>query len=187
MFSANGLPPYFRLHPRSLISAFVVRRYLDSIIAILSKSGISRLKRADLRVSWSDAPKTDFLMTWPIFKSIRSRHDWISKGVSVKHNSNALKWGHELFCAVALCLFVLQWKNDSDMLVHVYVLWLFWPLRVFWLICLPLQFRYKIGRRMKNRKKATIGRSKTQFSVNASTVSCVFAARWSQNNHSFCM
>ena len=42
-------------HPRSLFRAFVVRRCLDSIIAILSKSEISRLKRAGLRVTWSDA------------------------------------------------------------------------------------------------------------------------------------
>ena len=78
-------------HPRSLISAFVVCRCLDSIIVILSKSEISRLKRAGLRVTWSDVPKADFFMTWLIFKSIRSRHDWISKDNSVKHNSNALK------------------------------------------------------------------------------------------------
>ena len=42
-------------------------------------------------------------------------------------------------------------ENDSDMLV--YVLWLFWLLRVFWLICLSLQFWYKMSRRMKNLKK----------------------------------
>ena len=138
-------------HPHSLIRAFVFRRCLDSIIAILSKSEISRHKRAGLRVAWSDAQKADFFITRLIFKSIRSRHDWISKDVSVKHNSNALKWGHELFCALALCLFVQQRKTDSDMLV--YVLWLFWSLRMFWLICLPLQFRYKGSRRMKKKKK----------------------------------
>ena len=78
-------------HPRSLIRAFVVHRCLDSIIAILSKTEISRLKWAGLRVTWSDTPKADFLMTRLIFKSIKSRHDWISKNVSVKHKSNALK------------------------------------------------------------------------------------------------
>ena len=78
-------------HPRFLISAFVVCRCLDSIIAIMSKSEISRLKRAGLHVTWSDAPKADFLVAWLIFKSIRSRHDWISKDVSNKHNSNVLK------------------------------------------------------------------------------------------------
>ena len=78
-------------HPHSLIRAFVFRRCLDSIIAIPSKSEISRHKRAGLRVAWSDAQKADFFMTRLIFKSIRSRHDWISKDVSVKHNSNALK------------------------------------------------------------------------------------------------
>ena len=54
-------------HPHSLISAFVVRRCLDSIIAILSKSEITRLKRAGLHVTWSDAPKAGFLVTWLIF------------------------------------------------------------------------------------------------------------------------
>ena len=82
-----GQPAY----PRSLIGAFIVRRCLDSIIAILSKSEISRLKLAGLRVTWSDAKKAGFLMTWLTFKRIRSRHDWILKDVSVKHNSNALK------------------------------------------------------------------------------------------------
>ena len=44
----------------SLIRAFVFRRCLDSIIAILSKSVISRHKRAGWRVAWSDAQKADF-------------------------------------------------------------------------------------------------------------------------------
>ena len=47
-------------HPHSLIRAFVFRRCLDSVIAILSKSEISRHKRAGLRVAWSDAQKADF-------------------------------------------------------------------------------------------------------------------------------
>ena len=108
-------------HPHSLIRAFVFRRCLDSIIAILSKSEISRHNRAGLRVAWSDAQKADIFMTRLIFKSIRSRHDWISKDVSVKHNSNALKWGHVLcsstmfVCAakenwlwhVSICLMVI--------------------------------------------------------------------------------
>ena len=66
-------------HPQSDQS-----RCLDSIIAILSKSEISRHKRAGLRVAWSDAQKAEFFMTRLIFKSIRSRHDLISKDVSVK-------------------------------------------------------------------------------------------------------
>ena len=55
-------------HPRSLISAFVVRR-LDSIIPLLAKSNISRIQLAsvaeqtDLNLTWSQTPKTGFLVT----------------------------------------------------------------------------------------------------------------------------
>ena len=55
-------------HLRSLISAFVVR-YLDSIIPILAKSKISRLQlvsvveQAGLSLTWSETPKTGFLVT----------------------------------------------------------------------------------------------------------------------------
>ena len=75
----------------------------------LSKSEISRHKRAGLRVGWSDAQKADFVMTRLIFKSIRSRHDWISKDVSVKHNSNTLKWGHVL-CSSTMFVYAAK-KN----------------------------------------------------------------------------
>ena len=55
-------------HPRSLISAFVVRR-LDSIISLVSISEISSLQlvseseQAGLGLTWSHTPKTDFLVT----------------------------------------------------------------------------------------------------------------------------
>ena len=55
-------------HPRSLISTFVVR-YLDSIIHILAKSKISRLKlssvaaQVGLSRTWSETRKTYFLAT----------------------------------------------------------------------------------------------------------------------------
>ena len=64
-------------HPRSLSSAFVFR-YLDSIIPILAKSKISRLKlasvaaQAGLSRTWSETPKTGFLATRLILKG-RSR------------------------------------------------------------------------------------------------------------------
>ena len=97
-----------------------------------------------------------------------------------------------MFCAVALCLFVLQRKIDSDMLV--YVLWLFWPLRMFSLICLPLQFRYKVSRRMKKKKKKKKRHEKKRLSADQRLSSAWtpvqphdFAARWARNNHSFCM
>ena len=61
-------------HPRSLISAFVVR-YLDSIICILATSKISRLASF---CSWAAGfesylvanPKTGFLVTWLKFRKI---------------------------------------------------------------------------------------------------------------------
>ena len=55
-------------HPRSLISAFVVR-FLDSIIPLVSISEISSLflasvaVQASLSLPWSQTPKTGFLVT----------------------------------------------------------------------------------------------------------------------------
>ena len=55
-------------HPRSLNSAFVVR-CLDSIISLVSISEISSLylasmaEQADLSLTWSQIPKTGFLVT----------------------------------------------------------------------------------------------------------------------------
>ena len=61
------------VHPRSLISAFVVR-WLDkfSIKSILAKSKISRLivsvvAQTSLSRTWSKIRKTGFLVTWLIF------------------------------------------------------------------------------------------------------------------------
>ena len=59
-------------HPRSLISAFVVR-FLDSVIPLVSISKISRHKlassaeQAGLSLTWSQPPKTDFLVTRLIY------------------------------------------------------------------------------------------------------------------------
>ena len=56
-------------HPRSLISAFVVR-CLDSIKPLLAIAEISSLyltsvaEQASLSLTWSQTPKTGFLMTW---------------------------------------------------------------------------------------------------------------------------
>ena len=56
-------------HQHCLISAFVVR-FLDSIIPLVSISKISRLELASeaaqpgLSVTWSETPKTGFLVTW---------------------------------------------------------------------------------------------------------------------------
>ena len=57
-------------HPHSLTSVFVVR-CLDSIMPILAKTKISRLKlaseaeRPGLSLTWLETLKTDFLMTCP--------------------------------------------------------------------------------------------------------------------------
>ena len=56
-------------HPRSLISAFVVR-CLDVIILLTSISELSNLylasvaAQAGLGLTWSQPPKTGFLVTW---------------------------------------------------------------------------------------------------------------------------
>ena len=56
-------------HLRSLISAFVLR-CLDSIIPLLAIAENSRLQLASedeqpgLSLTWSETPKTDFLVTW---------------------------------------------------------------------------------------------------------------------------
>ena len=56
-------------HPRSLISAFVVR-FLDSIIPIRTKPRISRFQlasvaeQAGLKLNWSKIPKTRFRVMW---------------------------------------------------------------------------------------------------------------------------
>ena len=60
-------------HPRSLISAFVIR-CLDSIISLVSISEISSLylasvsEQAGLSLTWSKTPETGFHVTRLIFK-----------------------------------------------------------------------------------------------------------------------
>ena len=52
-------------HPRSLISAFVIR-CLDGIIPLLAISIYlaSEAEQPGLSLTWSETPKTGFLMTW---------------------------------------------------------------------------------------------------------------------------
>ena len=67
MLYANNKGADQPAHPRSLISAFIVR-CLDSIMPLVSISGISSLYLASvaaqtgLRLTWSQTPKTGFLM-----------------------------------------------------------------------------------------------------------------------------
>ena len=65
MSYANNTGADQSAHRHSLISTFVVR-YLDSIIRLLAKSKISRLaclcSWAGLSLTWTETPKTDFLM-----------------------------------------------------------------------------------------------------------------------------
>ena len=62
-------------HPRSLISAFVVR-YLDCIVPLVSISNISSLclasaaAQAGLSLPWSQTLKTDFVMTRLKYKEL---------------------------------------------------------------------------------------------------------------------
>ena len=62
-------------HPRSLISAFVVH-CLDNIVLLVSIPEISSLylasmaARASLSLTWSEIPKTGFLVTWLIMISL---------------------------------------------------------------------------------------------------------------------
>ena len=60
-------------HPRSLISAFVIR-CLDSIIPLVyrypkfqASSLVSVGKQTGLSLGWSEKPKTGFLMTWLVY------------------------------------------------------------------------------------------------------------------------
>ena len=70
MLSANNKSADQPAHPRSLISAFVVR-CLDSTVSLVSISEISSLyiayvaAQAGLCLTWSQSPNTDFLVMWP--------------------------------------------------------------------------------------------------------------------------
>ena len=72
MLYANNKGADQPAHPRSLISAFVVR-CLDSIMPLVSISEISSLYQASvtaqagLCLTWSQSPKTGFLVTRPIY------------------------------------------------------------------------------------------------------------------------
>ena len=65
MLYANNKAADQPAHPRSLISAFVVR-YLDSIVSIVSRFAISLLslasvaEQASLSLTWSETPKDRF-------------------------------------------------------------------------------------------------------------------------------
>ena len=68
MSYANNKDADQHLHPRSLISAFVVR-CLDSIISLVSFFAVSRLslicvpEQAGLNLTWSQTLKTGVFMT----------------------------------------------------------------------------------------------------------------------------
>ena len=72
---ANNIGADQPAHSRNLISPFVVC-CLDSIIPILAKSKISRLwlvsvaEQASLSLTWSQTPKTGFLMMWLISRKL---------------------------------------------------------------------------------------------------------------------
>ena len=77
MLYANNKGANQPAHPRSLISAFVVRR-LDSIMPLLAVAEISTpqpissAEQAHLSLTWSQTPKTGFLVTWLILYTVNS-------------------------------------------------------------------------------------------------------------------
>ena len=80
---ANHKGAYQPVHPRSLISTFVVR-CLDSIIHLLAISKDSRLKLAaeaeqtSLSLTRSETPNTCFLVTWLNYEETLTRSSGIS-------------------------------------------------------------------------------------------------------------
>ena len=66
---ANNIGADQPAHPCNLISTFVVH-YLDSIIPLIATAIISRLslvsgaEQACLSLTWSETPKTCFIVTW---------------------------------------------------------------------------------------------------------------------------
>ena len=98
------------VHPHSLISTFVVR-CLDCIIPLLAKSKISgpqlvsEAEQADLSLTWSQTPKTGFLMTWLIYcMSEQRRLRW--DGVDVQARLS-------LHCSLVWLLLVL-WRCSIE-------------------------------------------------------------------------
>ena len=77
---ANNIGADQSAHPRSLISAFVVC-CLDSIIPVFDKAEISRPKlvsvaeEAGLSFTWSQIPKTGFLVTWLTYMNNSRTYD----------------------------------------------------------------------------------------------------------------
>ena len=73
-------------HPRSLISAFVLR-CLDSIIPVLAKAEISRLslvsvaEQAGLSLTWSHTSKDRFLVSRLEFERYRFDHSGMFRNV----------------------------------------------------------------------------------------------------------
>ena len=94
-------------HPRSLISAFVVR-CLDSIISLVSISETSSLyiasvaAQASLCLSWSETPKTGFLVTRLITSCLKNGR--LLPGDERPSNEPS----HEIMAHFVLRKFILQ-------------------------------------------------------------------------------
>ena len=84
------------MHPRSLISAIVIR-YLESIacracsIQNFIFLAISVADETGLKPALSDTPKTGFLATRPIYKSLNNTHTHAYLKTRTKHNSNKIE------------------------------------------------------------------------------------------------
>ena len=98
-------------HLRSLISAFVVR-CLESIISILTISKISRpwlvlvAEQAGLSLTWSQTPKTGFLLTRPICSHIHCCEAWHLRPCW-------LEPANEIMVLFVLCKLILQTRLRS--------------------------------------------------------------------------
>ena len=101
-------------HPRSLIRTFVVR-YLDSIIPILAESKISSLqlvsvaKQAGLSLTWSETPKTGFLVT-----RFRFNQTFVAVGSDTVHLDRFSCSASVLFKSLWSWLTWLVWRSRYD-------------------------------------------------------------------------
>ena len=77
-------------HPRSLISAFVIR-CTDSIIPLVSISKISSLylaseaEQAGFSLTWSQTPTTGFLVTWLKYESCLAHENTFHRNIIIFH------------------------------------------------------------------------------------------------------
>ena len=105
-------------HPRSLISAFVLR-FLYRIIPLVSIFKISRLQLASeaaqpgLSLTWSETPKTGFLVTWLIherrFRYFEVQSPLRKDSFKIHYLQNISMWGAGYIFADILYALIKRW------------------------------------------------------------------------------